>query len=313
MKGFQQFLAFAETAKHGSFAAAARELGGAPSTVAKAVARLEASLRIKLFHRTTRQVSLTPDGERLFQRCQRVLAEIDELEADAAGARAEVAGTLRVDLPIVYGRQIVMPVLAALQRQHPKLQIDVRLQDGYADLVRDGIDLAVRVGELRDSTLVARRFDRQAMVLCASPHYLAEHGMPRSVDDLKSHAAVVARLPTSGRNRPWQLRQRERPVELHPAAAVRINDGDGMVAAACLGMGLVQLPDYMVADQLARGELLEVLPSCRPEAQPISAVVPSGRLVPARVRVLLEALKPLGRRGGSGQAVSRFTPRSSHA
>jgi DNA-binding transcriptional LysR family regulator len=296
MEGFQQFLAFAETAKHGSFAAAARELGGAPSTVAKAVARLEASLRVKLFHRTTRQVSLTPDGERLYQRCQRVLAELDELEADAAGAQAEVSGLLRVDMPIVYGKQVMMPVLAELRRRHPKLQLDVRLQDGYADLVRDGIDVAVRVGALQDSSLVARRFDRQTMVLCASPRYLAERGTPRTVDDLRSHAAVVFRLPTSGRNRPWQLRQRERPVELHPGAAVRVNDGEGMVAAACLGMGLVQLPDYLVAAELQRGALIEVLPSCRPEALPISAVVPSGRLVPARVRVLLDALKPLARR-----------------
>ena len=102
--------------------------------------------------------------------------------------------------------------------------------------------------------------------------------------------------PAATRSRPWQLRQRERPLELQPSAAVRINDGEGMVAAARLGMGLVQLPDYMVAAELQRGELIEVLPSCRPEPQPISAVVPSGRLLPARVRVLLEALKPLGRR-----------------
>jgi len=297
MKGFQQFLAFAETAKHGSFAAAARELGGAPSTVAKAVARLEASLRVKLFHRTTRQVSLTPDGERLYQRCQRVLAELDELEADAIGARVEVSGTLRVDLPIVYGKQVVMPVLAELRRSHPKLQLDVRLQDGYADLARDGIDLAVRAGELQDSTLVARRFDRQVLVLCASPRYLAERGTPRHVEELKSHTGVVFRMPTSGRNRPWQLRQRDRALELHPPAAIRVNDGEGMVAAARLGMGLAQVPDYMVAAELQRGELVEVLPSCRPEAMPISAVVPSGRLVPARVRVLLDALRALGQRG----------------
>jgi DNA-binding transcriptional LysR family regulator len=225
-----------------------------------------------------------------------VLSELDELEADAAGTRAEVSGTLRVDLPIVYGKQVVMPVLAALRHAHPKLQLDVRLQDGYADLVRDGVDLAVRVGELRDSTLVAHRFDRQTLVLCASPGYLAEHGAPRSVDDLKSHTAVVSRLPTSGRNRPWLLRQRDRVVQLHPAAAARINDGEGMVAAACLGIGLAQLPDYMVAAELRSGALVEVLASCRPEAEPISAVYPSGRLVPARVRVLLEALKPLGRR-----------------
>jgi DNA-binding transcriptional LysR family regulator len=169
MKSLQQFVAFAETAKHGRFAAAARELGGAPSTMAKAVARLEAALGVKLFHRTTRQVRLTPDGERLFQRCQRVLAEIDELEAEATGTRAEVSGLLRLDLPIVYGRKIVMPLLAQLVRAHPALQLEVRLQDGFADLVRDGVDLALRVGTLRDSSLVARRIDRQAMVLCASP------------------------------------------------------------------------------------------------------------------------------------------------
>ena len=115
----------------------------------------------------------------LYQRCQRVLAELDELEAEAAGARAEVSGTLRVDLPIVYGKQVVMPILADLRRRHPRLHLDVRLQDGYADLVRDGIDVAVRVGELKDSSLIARRFDRQAMVLCASPAYLAERGTPR--------------------------------------------------------------------------------------------------------------------------------------
>lgn len=296
MKGLQQFLAFAETAKHGSFAAAARELGGAPSTAAKAVSRLEASLGVKLFHRTTRQVRLTPDGERLFQRCQRVLAEVDELEAEAAGARAEVTGTLRIDMGIVYGKKIVMPVLAELVRQHPALRLDVRLQDSFVDLVRDGIDLALRVGELRDSSLVARRIDQQAMVLCASPAYLAAHGTPQHIDELAAHTAIVFRQPTSGRNRPWHLRQNDRTVELHPASTVRVNDGEGLIVAARLGLGLVQLPDYFIDDDLARGDLVELLPASRPEPTPISAVYPSGRLVPARVRVTLEALRAVSRR-----------------
>ncbi len=296
MQGLQQFLAFAETAKHGSFAAAARELGTAPSTLAKAVARLEGQLGIKLFHRTTRQVSLTPDGERLYRRCQRVLSEVEELHAEAAGTRAAPAGTLRIDLPIYYGKRIVMPLLAQLVRQHRALQLDVRLQDSYVDLVRDGIDLAVRVGPLRDSTLVARRIDRQGMVLCASPAYLAEHGTPRRLDDLASHAAVVFRMPTSGRNRPWQFRQRGSPVELNPPSPVRINDGEGLIEAVKLGLGLCQLPDYMVADELDDGRLVEVLPSCRPEPLPINVVYPSGRLVPARVRAAIEVLESLRQR-----------------
>jgi LysR family transcriptional regulator, regulator for bpeEF and oprC len=294
--GLQQLMAFAETAKHGGFAAAARELGSAPSTLAKAVGRLETALGVKLFHRTTRQVNLTPDGERLFERCQRVLAEVDDLQAEAAGTRAVPAGVLRIDVPIVYGRRFVMPILAKLVQAHPALQLDVRLSDGFADLVRDGVDLAIRAGHLQDSTLVARRLDRQSMVLCASAHYLQAHGTPRRIEDLGGHAAVVFRQPTSGRSRPWQFRQRGVPVELHPPAQVRVNDGEGMVEAARLGLGVCQLPDHMVADELARGSLVELLPSCRPEPVPISVVYPSGRLLPARVRVALDALEALRRR-----------------
>ena len=184
MQGLQQFLAFAETAKHGSFAAAARELGTAPSTLAKAVARLEASLGVRLFHRTTRQVSLTPDGERLFQRCQRVLAEVDELQADAAGARAAPSGTLRIDMPIVFGRRLVLPLLAQLLQRHPGLQLEARFSDAYADLVKDGIDVAIRVGELNDSTLAARRIAWQNMLLVAAPKYLRRHGTPKAPEQL---------------------------------------------------------------------------------------------------------------------------------
>lgn len=293
MSGLQQFLAFAQTARRGSFAAAARDLGNAPSTLAKSVARLEAQLGVKLFHRTTRQVSLTPDGERLFRRCERVLAEVEDLQAEAAGTRAAPSGTIRIDMPIAYGRRIVMPRLAQLLHRHPQLQLDLRLQDAYADLVRDGLDLAIRVGALQDSRLVARRIDWQQLILVASPDYLQAQGTPRRVEDLAAHATVVFRLPSSGRNRPWQLRQGRRTLELHTAQRVQVNDGDGMVAAAVQGLGLMQIPDYMVADELASGALVEVMPALRPAPMPISAVMPSLRLVPPRVRVLLDALQGL--------------------
>ncbi len=293
MNGLHQLLAFAQTARRGSFSAAARDLGGAPSTVAKAVARLEASLGVKLFHRTTRAVSLTADGERLFQRCERVLAEVEELRTEAAGTRASPTGVLRVDLPIVYGRRFVLPLLARLLREHPGLTLDLRLQDGLADLVRDGIDLAVRIGDLRDSSLVARRIDWQALVMCASPDYLATRGEPRRIEDLAGHTAIVFRMPGTGRLRPWQFGQGRHPIELHPQHRVQINDSDGLVAAARLGLGLCQFPDYLVADDLAGGTLVEVLSGHRPDPLPISALVPSGRLVPPRVRLLLDRLEAL--------------------
>lgn len=290
MHGLQALLAFSETAKRGGFAAAARELGSTPSTVAKAVGRLEASLGLRLFHRTTRQVSLTVDGERLFRRCQRVLAELEELQSEAAGARAAASGTLRIDMPIVYGRKVILPLLARLKSEHPALELDVRLSDAYADLVKDGIDVAIRAGELDDSTLVARRFASQQLILVAAPSYLREHGTPRTLDALAGHRHILFRLPGRGRDRPQQFSADGRIVVLRPAEGSRFNDGEAMVQAAALGLGLTQVPDYMAAEEIAAGRLVEVLPRHRPRPMPIHAVMPGNRMVPRRVRVLLDAL-----------------------
>ncbi|TFZ02322.1 LysR family transcriptional regulator [Ramlibacter henchirensis] len=290
MNSLQQIAAFADTAKHGSFAAAARETGSAPSTLAKAVARLEQRLGVKLFHRTTRQVSLTADGERLFHRCQRLLVEVDELQADAAGVRASPSGTLRIDMPIVLGRRLVMPLLAQLAREHPELALDVRLQDGYVDLVKEGIDVAIRVGELSDSTLVSRRIGSQSMVLVGSPAYLTGRGVPRRLEQLALHDALIFRMPSTGKDRPWRFRRKGEDVELRPESRVRVNDGEGLVHAALLGQGLAQLPDYFVREELARGQLVEVLPGLRPPPIPVSVVYPGARLVPQRVRVFVDAL-----------------------
>lgn len=295
--GLQQFMAFAQTARRQSFAAAARDLGSSPSTVAKSVARLEERLGVRLFHRTTRLVSLTPDGERLFTRCERVLAEVEDLEAEAAGVRAEPTGTLRVDAPLVYGRRFVVPALARLAQQHPGLQLDIRLQDGYADLVKEGLDMAVRAGRLQDSTLVARRIDSQQLILVASPGYLERRGTPASAQQLAQHQAVAFRLPSSGRTRPWQLRAGRRTLELHPPCSVQFNDGEGMVAAAIAGLGLAQVPDYMASEALRQGTLVEVLPQARPAPMDISVVMPGARLMPTRVRLAIQALERLREAG----------------
>ena len=308
MQGLQPLLAFSETAKHGGFAAAARELGTAPSTLAKAVARLEASLGLRLFHRTTRQVSLSADGERLFQRCQRVLAELEELQTEAAGARAAPSGTLRIDMPLAYGRMVIVPLLARLLQQHPQLLIDARLSDAYADIVKDGIDVAIRVGDLRDSTLVARRFGSQQLVLVASPGYLQRQGVPRTLRDLATHRAIVFRMPTSGRDRPQHFSSGTRTVTLHPAQGQRFNDGEAMVQAAALGLGLAQVPDYMAAADLRAGRLVEVLARHRPAPMPIHAVMPANRMVPVRVRLVLDALQALGGTAAAAAAPPRKRP-----
>ncbi len=286
-----RLLAFAETAKRGNFATAARELGCTPSTLAKAVARLEAQLGVRLFHRTTRRVTLTDDGERLFGRCQRVLAELQLLQEEASGTRRVPSGTLRIDMPVSFGRTVMLPLLARLVQEHPGLALDARFSDSYVDLVREGIDVAIRTGALQDSTLIARRIGSQELLLFAAPSYLSRAGTPRSVEALRTHTAVLFRVPSSGRDRPWHFKVRGRNTTLLPPSRVRVDDGEAIVRAAVLGLGIGQVPHYMVTRELAAGTLVELLSSFRPAAMPIWAVMPSGRLVPARVRGLLDLLE----------------------
>jgi len=286
----QPLLAFAETAKRGSFAAAARELACTPSTLAKAVSRLEQQLGVRLFHRTTRRVALTDDGERLFDRCRRVLAELDLLQEEASGARSAPSGTLRIDMPVSLGRIVMLPLLARLAREHPTLLIDARFSDAYVDLVKDGIDVAIRTGPLRDSSLVARQLASQELLLFASPSYLERVGRPRSLSDLDGHTAVLFRVPSTGRDRPWNFRVRGRNVNYMPKSRIRADQGDALVQATVQGMGIAQVPHYMIAEELRSGSLVELLPSLRPAPMPISAVMPSSRLIPPRVRALLDLL-----------------------
>jgi len=290
MLGLQPLLAFAETAKRGNFARAARELGCSASSLAKAVARLEGDLGVRLFHRTTRRVTLTDDGSRLFERSQRVLAELEQLRTEATGARDAATGTLRIDMPVALGRLVMLPLLARLSAQHPELRIDARFSDRYVDLVREGVDVAIRTGPLDDSTLVARTIGQQELLLFAAPSYLARAGTPRSLTQLSQHTAVLFRVPSTGKHRPWEFRSEGRKATTTPVSRVVVDDGDALVEAAVLGMGIGQVPHYMVADAIARGRLVELLPSLRPPAMPISAVMPTARMVPLRVRALLDLI-----------------------
>jgi len=285
-----RYLSFCSAAQHRSFAAAARELGLSASAIAKNVARLEQQLGLRLFHRTTRQVSLTQDGHLLLERCQRVVDELTALEDEAAGARAAVRGTLRIDAPFTYAKQVLLPILQKLLTQHADLRLDLRLSDAYTDLIRDGLDAVIRIGHLADSRLVARTFDQQDLVVCASPALLKSDGEPKTPDALASHRCVVFRMPRTGRDRPWQFRSGRRTIELHPDSRVRIDDGEALVRAAATGMGLVQAPGYMVEEDIKRGRLVEVLKPFRPPPMPISIVYPSQRHVPPRVKALVDAL-----------------------
>lgn len=282
--------AFAETAKQRSFAKAARALGLSASAVTKSVQRLEAQLRVRLFQRTTRNVVLTQEGEAYYARCRRVLDELGELSRVAERAGAAPAGVLRVDVPVTYGRKVVIPALAALAHRHPELQLSVRFSDQFADIVGSGVDAVVRVGEVADARLVSRRIDAQQLVVCASPEYLGRNGRPQRPAELEAHDCVVFQMPTSGRHRQWDFLMRGKPLVLHPRPKHAMNDGEGLVAAAVAGLGLIQVPDKLADEALAAGLLEEVLAGYRPKPMPISIVFPSGRHMPARLRAFIDAL-----------------------
>jgi LysR family transcriptional regulator, regulator for bpeEF and oprC len=292
MAGLQSLVAFAETAKRGSFAGAARELALSPSAVAKSVARLEDDLGVRLFHRTTRKVALTSEGHELHLRCRAIVDEFDALRDAAAGARGAPGGTLRINVPITFGKRVIVPKLAALVRQYPGITLDVSFSDRYADIVSEGLDAAVRVGHLADSSLVARRIGEQRLVVVAAPRYLRKRGEPSHPSELATHACMVFRLPTSGRPRPWQFVEGRRRIEWTPDAPVVMNDGEGLAAAAAEGLGLTQVPDYIASADVRAGRLKPVLERFQPPPLPISVVYASARRTTPRLRAMLDALDP---------------------
>jgi len=283
-------VSFTSAARHASFANAARELGHSPSAVAKNIARLESQLGVRLFHRTTRQVTLSTEGERLFIRANRVLEEIALLEGDAAGTDASPSGILRIDMPVTYGRDVVLPVLIRLMEQHPELKIDARFSDHVVDIIKEGLDAAVRIGPLNDSRLVGRMFDQQAISTYASPAYIAAHGTPRSPQELTRHTCLLFRVPANGRDRPWQFQSGTRSYSLNLQSDIRLGDGEALVKAAIAGLGIIQVPRHMAQREVDCGTLVEVLQEQKPAPLPILLVYPSHRYIPLRVRVLADAL-----------------------
>src|SRR6266851_3025077 len=290
MIGLDLIVSFASAARHASFARAARELGLSPSAVAKNIARLEARLGTRLFHRTTRQVTLSQDGEDMYARCQRILEDVESLEAAATEAHSGTRGTLRIDMPATYGRQVILPVLMKLVARHPALKIDARFSDQVVDIVKEGLDAAVRIGLLADSSLVGREFDQQFIRTYVSPAYLARHAEPGSPDELSKHTCLLFRLPSSGRDRPWQFRSGKRNFSLIPPSGMRLGDGEALVQAAAAGLGLTQVPTYLAEHEVKRGRLVETLQRYRPAPLPISLVYPSHHHIPVRVRALADAL-----------------------
>lgn len=281
---------FVQAVDTGSFTAAAERLGVTKSAVGKSVATLEQRLGVRLLERTTRRLSLTEEGADFYQSCIRVLTELDEAEARAASRRREVAGTLRISVPVSFGRRWVMPLLLKITKQHPQLRLDVRFSDRAVDLLEEGIDMVVRLGEPGNSAFLSSRcLGHQRLLTCASPAYLAERGSPACVADLIDHDCLT--FAGVGGTVPWLVPgETGGTTNLEIEGRHIISDGEALRAAALDGLGIAQLPTWLVADELRNGALIAVLAPQGVQGTPIQAMWPVTRDLAPKLRVSVDAL-----------------------
>lgn len=284
--GIEALVAVVET---GSFSRAAQRLGIAKSVVSRRVSQLESGLGVQLLRRTTRTQSLTDAGRAFYERAARILADLDEAEAALVDSSAALRGLIRLAAPLSFGIAHLAPALNRFLEQHRDVEIDLDLNDREVNLVEEGFDMAVRIGELRDSTLVARRLGTARFATCASPAYIAAYGEPSNPDELGRHTGLhYSNVPLSAA---WTYHDRRgQPVTAIPGIRLRANNGDALKAAALAGHGLVNAPTFIVGDAIASGELVEVLGDYRRPPVGIHAVYPPGRLQPRRVQVFTEFL-----------------------
>jgi DNA-binding transcriptional LysR family regulator len=291
---FDGIAEFVAVARLGSFTAVAAEFGATKSAVGRAVSRLEARLGSKLLHRTTRRLTLTPAGEAWLEHCTAALDELDRGESALLLARDTPSGAVRIDLPTAFGRLHVMPVLLEVAERYPALNLNVSFTDRRVDLVGENIDLAVRIGNLDDSSdLLARQIGVQHMVIVGAPGYIARRGTPRSWADLKSHDCIVGRR--QGNRIAWLMKQRD-GATVRQAVPVKheLQDFETVLMAVKAGHGLTQLPLWMVREEVRSGDLRIVLDGLSGGELPINILWPRTRTLPARIRVIVDGLARWG-------------------
>jgi LysR family transcriptional regulator for bpeEF and oprC len=286
---------FNRVAERGSFARAADELDISRAAASAHVAALEKHLGARLLNRTTRSVSLTAEGADFLRRSQRILDELRDAEETLRGARSKPQGQLRVDVPVSFGRYLLVPALPDFTRRYPDIELDIRLNDQVVDLVAERVDVALRVGPLRRSGLVARRIAQVSIVTCASPTYLADHGEPRTPDDLRNHR-LLGLTPAGGGSPDWTFPPPYTPRRLKLHFAMQFNAAEAPVIAAAAGLGITHTVDLMVAEYVARGELKLILEEFVQPGPPISLIYPSAGHQSAKVRVFSDFAADLMRR-----------------
>jgi DNA-binding transcriptional LysR family regulator len=280
---------FVRIADGGSLSAAARASGRSLPAVSRSLVQLEADLGVRLLHRTTRRIHLTDAGAQYLERCRRILAEVDEANASVSNLDRSLAGPITLTAPILFGQLHIAPVVTEFLGLHPGVSVNLMLSDALSNIVEEGIDLAVRIGRLQDSGLVARKLGEVRRVACAAPAYLKRHGTPKTPKDLAGHRCLQfgALSPTPY----WEFHEAGKPRQVRIQGNFSSNQGAPVIEAARAGLGIIFVLSYQVQELVAKGELRVVLQSCEAPPVPVSVILPSGRLQPARVKALADFLQ----------------------
>lgn len=287
------FRIYARVVECESFTQAAKALGLPRSSVSAAVAALEQRIGTRLLQRTTRRVSATQDGMAFYEHCARLVADVEETEALFRHSAASPAGRLRIDVPGRIGRLIIAPALPDFLARYPEIDIDLSVTDRAANLIEDGIDCVLRVGPLSDSGLIARSVGELPLINVASPGYLAAHGMPSHPGELDGHRAVNYASPSTGRVEPWEWLEDSAVYSRALPGRVTVNSAEAYIACCLAGLGLIQIPAYDVAEHLASGDLVEVMPRHRAAPMPMTLLYPHRRHLSRRLQVFADWLVAL--------------------
>ncbi len=280
---------YARIVELGSFTVAANHLNLPRATATRAIKRLESRLGCQLVQRTTRRVRTTRDGEVYYNHCVRLLADVDEVEADFREAAMQPRGRLRVDLPGAFARARIIPALPDFCARYPQIELDIGTRDRFVDLVREGVDCVLRAGQLGDSGMIGRQLGVLHQVTAASADYVREYGLPHSLADLRhGHQAVNWASPTTRRSEPLEFMVGRKRREVALPGRITVSGVDAYVGCCEMGMGIAQFPRYVIADALERGEMLELLPDTPPPALPMTVLYPQQRQMPLRLRVFID-------------------------
>lgn len=286
---------FITVVEHGSFTAGAVALSTTPSVLSRSVSRLEVRLGRQLLQRTTRRVSLTEAGRLYLEQARAAFSLLDEAGRDAQGQEGELTGRVRLSVPTTYGHYRLPPLLARFARQYPQVQVELNITNRNVDLVAEGFDLAIRLGQLPDSGLVARKLEDAALLLVASPDYLQRMGTPRTLEELQRHLCLPFVMPRTGRLAPWVFRDGGADVDWLPASSIKTSDDVlGVVSLAERGMGICQSYEFIVRERMQRGQLTEVLPQYRGRSRPFSVIYAPHRHQSAATRAMIDLLTSAG-------------------